>query len=94
MELVMDIVVYLGIEDQSIRIYRLRSGYNEVYWKVVKLLIIRLIWDYLVVYNDLDLVVDIEVNMEGKLVMDCKIYWVVDLIIYYKIVWKVELVMF
>lgn len=94
MELVMDIVVYLGIEDQSIRIYRLRSGYNEVYWKVVKLLIIRLIWDYLVVYNDLDLVVDIEVNMEGKLVMDCKIYWVVDLIIYYKFVWKVELVMF
>lgn len=53
------------------------------------MLIIRLIWDYLVVYNDLDLVVDIEVNTEGKLVMDCKIYWVVDLIIYYKSVWKV-----
>lgn len=48
-----------------------------------------MIWDYLVVYNDLDLVVDIEVNTEGKLVMDCKIYWVVDLIIYYKSVWKV-----
>lgn len=56
---------------------------------MAKLLIIRLIWDYLVVYNDLDLVVDIEVNTEGKLVMDCKIYWVVDLIIYYKSVWKV-----
>lgn len=55
---------------------------------MAKLLIIRLIWDYLVVYNDLDLVVDMEVNTEGKLVMDCKIYWVVDLIIYYKSVWK------
>lgn len=33
------------------------------------------------------------VNTKGKLVMDCKIYWVMDLEIYYKM-WRMESVMF